>query len=398
MRAVDAAGNRSATTAVYVPPADGEVDPTNPVLLDAGAAWNYRALNSAAPENWTQASFDDSQWSTGAAPLGYGDSRIATVLTATGSRPVTSYFRSHFQVADANAIKGVTVRYVADDGAVVYINGHEVDRTRMGSGTVSYQTRADYAPSYGTAVDSMSEVFVPAALLRSGATHRGRDARELHAHRDRWHAGVDRFRSGGTPENNDTHEPSLPTTPQNLGDATQPIDVRGMTSGEVIPSGTTQWNYWTAMAAPASDWATTASLADWSRGAGPIGWGDSDAVTRLDIAKKDRPVTYYFARDIDLGTVTPNTTLTVKVRADDGVVLRINGQVVDTKRMSHGNISHDTYANAVVTAPKAASDLLEVKIPASYLTSGVNRIGVEEHINYKGTPSMSFDLSATMAK
>ncbi len=38
----------------------------------------------------------------------------------------------------------------------------------MGSGTVSYQTGADYAPSYGTAVDSMSEVFVPAALLRSG--------------------------------------------------------------------------------------------------------------------------------------------------------------------------------------------------------------------------------------
>ena len=66
--------------------------------------------------------------------------------------------------------------------------------------------------------------------------------------------------------------------------------------------------------------------------------------------------------------------------------------------MSHGNISHDTYANVAVTAPKAASDLLEVKIPASYLTSGVNRIGVEEHVNYKGTPSMSFDLSATMAK
>ena len=190
-------------------------------------------------------------------------------------------------------------------------------------------------------------------------------------------------------------EPSAPT---NLEDATKAIDVSAMTNGEIIPSASTQWNYWTAMAAPATDWATTASLADWSRGAGPIGWGDSDAVTRLDIAKKDRPVTYYFARDIDLGTITPNTSLTFKVRADDGVVLRINGQVVDTKRMSPGNISHDTYANAAVTAPQAASDLLEVKIPASYLTSGVNRIGVEEHINYKGTPSMSFDLSATMAK
>ena len=398
VRAVDAAGNRSATTAVYVPPAYGQVDPANPILLDAGATWSYRAENSPAPEDWSRTSFDDSQWPTGAAPLGYGDSRIATVLTATGSRPVTSYFRSHFQVADANAIKGVTVRYVADDGAVVYINGHEVDRTRMGSGTVSYQTRADYAPSYGTAVDSMSEVFVPAALLRSGDNV---IAVETHVNYMRtatvgMQASI--FRVEGTPENNDTHEPSLPTTPQNLGDATQPIDVRGMTSGEVIPSGTTQWNYWTSTSAPASDWATTGSLADWSRGAGPIGWGDANAATPLDIAKKDRAVTYYFARDIDLGTITPATSLVVKVRADDGVVLRINGTIVDTKRMSDGNITHTTYANAAVTVSKASSDLLEVTIPASSLTDGVNRIGVEEHVNYKGTASMTFDLAATMVK
>ena len=399
-----------------MPPADGEVDPTNPVLLDAGATWNYRALNSAAPENWNQASFDDSQWSTGAAPLGYGDSRIATVLQSNVARPVTSYFRTHFPVVDAKALKGVTVKYLADDGAVVYVNGTEVDRTRIDAGAVSYTTRANAAPSYSAATSSPSEVFVPASLLTTGDNV---IAVETHVNYTRsatvgmWASVI---RVDGTPEStsgDDDVKPELepqpdpnpvpvpytePSAPTNLEDATKPIDVSAMTNGEVIPSASTQWNYWTAMAAPVSDWATTASLADWSRGAGPIGWGDSDAATRLDIAKKDRPVTYYFARDIDLGTVTPNTTLTVKVRADDGVVLRINGQVVDTKRMSHGNISHDTYANAAVTAPKAASDLLEVKIPASYLTSGVNRIGVEEHINYKGTPSMSFDLSATMAK
>ena len=88
----------------------------------------------------------------------------------------------------------------------------------------------------------------------------------------------------------------------------------------------------------------------------------------------------------------------MKVRADDGVVLRVNGKIVDTKRMSDGNITHTTYANSAVSAAKAASDLLEVTIPASLLTSGVNRIGVEEHLNYKGSPSMTFDLNATLAK
>ena len=290
---------------------------------------------------------------------------------------------------------------MADDGAVVYINGHEVGRTRMGSGTVSYQTRADYAPSYSAAVDSMSEVFVPAALLRSGDNV---IAVETHVNYMRtatvgMQASI--FRVEGTPDksdSSDSDEPSVPAEPQNLGDATQPIDVRGMTSGEVIPSGTTQWNYWTSTNAPASDWATTGSLADWSRGAGPIGWGDANAATTLDIAKKDRAVTYYFARDIDLGTITPATSLVVKVRADDGVVLRINGTIVDTKRMSDGNITHTTYANEAVTVSKASSDLLEVAIPASSLTDGVNRIGVEEHVNYKGTASMTFDLTANMVK
>ena len=96
--------------------------------------------------------------------------------------------------------------------------------------------------------------------------------------------------------------------------------------------------------------------------------------------------------------MSASPTLTVKVRADDGVVLRVNGKIVDTKRMSDGNITHTTYANAAVSASKASADLLEVTIPASLLTSGVNRIGVEEHINYKGSPSMTFDLNATLVK
>ena len=37
VRAVDAEGNRSATTPVYTAPAYGQVDPASPVLLEAGA-------------------------------------------------------------------------------------------------------------------------------------------------------------------------------------------------------------------------------------------------------------------------------------------------------------------------------------------------------------------------
>ena len=394
VRAVDAEGNRSATTAVYTAPAPGQADASSPVLLEANATWNYRAEASAAPENWAQASFDDSAWPTGAAPLGYGDSAIATQIATNGSRPVTTYYRTHFQVADAKALKGINVKYLADDGAVVYINGVEVDRTRMGAGTVSYATRADSAPNFAAVSASPSEIFVPASALKTGDNV---IAVETHVNYMRtatvsMQASI--IRVEGTPDDNSSVSDERSTDPT---DATQPINAASVKSGTVIQTGD-EWNYWTSTEAPASDWATTGSLQSWNRGSGPIGWGDSGAVTALDIAKKDRAVTYYFARDIDLGAITPNTTLTVKVRADDGVVLRVNDKIVDTKRMSDGNITHTTYANSAVSASKASADLLEVTIPASLLTSGVNRIGVEEHLNYKGSPSMTFDLNATLVK
>lgn len=399
VRAVDAAGNRSATTAAYQPPAHGQADPANPVLLDAAATWSYRADNSPAPEDWAQNSFDDSDWSTGAAPLGYGDPRITTQLERRGTRPVTTYFRSRFSVQDANSLKGITLKYLADDGAVVYINGVEVHRTRMGSGAVDYNTRAESAPRYSAAVAAQSETFVPASALKTGEnviaveTHVNylRTATvSMQASIVRVEGRPDTSTGSGGARANDAEA-------ENTGDASRSIDAALVKTGTVIPSGT-QWNYWTSTTAPASDWAAGASLADWSRGSGPIGWGDANAATPLDIAKKDRAITYYFARDIDLGTITSSTTLTVKVRADDGVVLRVNGTQVATKRMSDGEIGHTTFANAAVSTSKASSDLLEVTIPAKLLTNGTNRIGVEEHVNYKGTPSMTFDLTATLAR
>ncbi|QQC43254.1 galactose oxidase [Schaalia meyeri] len=405
VRAVDAAGNRSATTPVYKGSGDGQAaPPSGQMLLEAGATWSYRAENSAAPDNWAQASFDDSQWPTGAAPLGYGDSRIATQLAAKGARPVTTYFRSRFQVSDTNALKGVNVKYLADDGAVVYINGAEVHRTRMGKGTVSYATRADSAPRYNAAAASLSEVFVPASALKNGDNV---IAVETHVNYLRsvtmaMQASVSRVE--GAPDSSDGGDAQPQPQPQpregelkNVEDASKSIDATGVKSGTVIPSGA-GWNYWTATSEPASDWASSASLEDWSRGAGPIGWGDPKAGTPLDIDKKSRAITNYFARDIDLGTVTSETTLTVKVRADDGAVLRVNGEQVATKRMTDGDIGHTTFADVAVSASKASSDMLEVTIPANLLKNGVNRIGVEEHLNYRGTSSMSFDLSATVAR
>ena len=42
--------------------------------------------------------------------------------------------------------------------------------------------------------------------------------------------------------------------------------------------------------------------------------------------------------------------------------------------------------------------MVTVEVPAWRLVNGINRIGVEEHVNYRGTPSMTFDLTASLKR
>ena len=396
-RAVDAEGNRSATSPVYVPPAFGEHDPSDPVLVDDGATWSYRYEESAADEAWASPDYDDSAWPRGAAPLGRGDDRIATDIQTAPHKtwPITSYFRTHFTVADPSAVSGVNVDFVADDGAIAYVNGAEVGRQRLGTGGVSYETRADAAPTYDAAQADRTTVFVPAERLVAGdnvlavETHVNyRKAKSVSMQ-----ARVERVeRKPGGSDSSPAPSPSPGATSSSVVDAT------GVTDGEIISSGT-QWSYWTSQSEPTPYWASpSGDISDWSSGASPIGWGDPDAGTPLSIEKGDRAITNYFAADVDLGPITGDAKITLNVRADDGAVVYVNGFQLTTVRMSEGAITHSTFANQAVSAKSAASNMVTVEVPAWRLVNGINRIGVEEHVNYRGTPSMTFDLTASLKR
>ena len=397
VRAVDAEGNRSATSPVYVPPAFGEHDPSDPVLVDDGATWSYRYEESAADEAWASPGYDDSAWPRGAAPLGRGDDRIATDIQTAPHKtwPITSYFRTHFTVADPSAVSGVNVDFVADDGAIAYVNGAEVGRQRLGTGGVSYETRADAAPTYDAAQADRTTVFVPAERLVAGdnvlavETHVNyRKAKSVSMQ-----ARVERVeRKPGGSDSSPTPSPSPGATSSPVVNAT------GVTDGEIISSGT-QWSYWTSQSEPTPYWASpSGDISDWSSGASPIGWGDPDAGTPLSIEKGDRAITNYFAADVDLGPITGDAKITLNVRADDGAVIYVNGFQLATVRMSEGAITHSTFANQAVSAKSAASNMVTVEVPAWRLVNGINRIGVEEHVNYRGTPSMTFDLTASLKR
>jgi hypothetical protein len=130
-----------------------EIEPA--VLIPERSVWKYLDDGSDQGTAWRERGFNDANWETGPAELGYGDGDEATVVDcgpAPGNecsehnRPpnkyITTYFRRAFTVDDPNDIVSLTVNVKRDDGAVVYLNGVEVIRDIMPVGTIHFDTLA----------------------------------------------------------------------------------------------------------------------------------------------------------------------------------------------------------------------------------------------------------------
>ncbi len=114
-------------------------------LLPKGASWKYLDNGSNQGTAWRSPSFNDSTWSTGAAELGYGDGDEATVVSYgpdPNNKYITTYFRKAFTVTNPAGYQRLWLQVLADDGAMVYVNGTEAARVNLASGAITYTTRA----------------------------------------------------------------------------------------------------------------------------------------------------------------------------------------------------------------------------------------------------------------
>lgn len=401
IRAVDAAGNRSASTPSFTPGTEAG----SSELLSDTAVWKYRWAKEAPDPSWATPGYDDSQWEQGAAPIGYGAPQLSTVIdpSALLPRPLTTYFRTTFTVEDPASISGIEVSYTADDGAVVYINGKEVQRTRIAEGAqVHHGHYAEASVSTAKARSQRASVTVASSQLTPGLnsiaveTHlnyRSSPSMTMQAtvtKLDRAHALADA-------DDADHDESPSPNTAVPEGDERQSSE-SGTAGAEIIISSGDEWAYSIAKGAPGADWTSALDLQDWAHGKTPIGWGSTKVTTPLSVPPDERSITQYFSRDIEIPSLTDSMVLTLNVVADDGAVVYVNGVEVGRKRMSDGSVQHSTYASAPISSEKAAEDLLRVEVPASLLHEGRNRISVEEHLNFRAAPSMTFDATATLSR
>lgn len=131
-------------------------------LISKGAIWKYVDDGSDQSTAWTGNDFNDSTWKTGQAQLGYGDDDEATIISYgpdEDNKYATTYFRHQFVVNNPSEYVFWDMKLVRDDGAVVYLNGHEIHRVNMPGGSILYNTFAN--------ADGTDATFFPLNISQS---------------------------------------------------------------------------------------------------------------------------------------------------------------------------------------------------------------------------------------
>ncbi len=134
------------------PPTSG----TN-LVFNFNNAWRYMQTTNLDGTLWKQSSYNDAAWPSGAGVLGLEDCAclpqpINTALTLFTNR-LTHYFRTHFTFTGNPAEVSLLFSNLVDNGAVFYLNGSEVQRVRMPTGTITDTTPASEGVGDATAYD-----------------------------------------------------------------------------------------------------------------------------------------------------------------------------------------------------------------------------------------------------
>ncbi len=134
------------------------------VLSPSNAVWKYLDNGSDQGSVWRSNPFNEVNWLTGTAPLGYG---MTSITTTQAAGRITYYHRRMFTDLNPSAYSNLVVRLRRDDGGIVYLNGLEIFRSNMPTGAVNFVTLAASSISGGLQFTYFT-TNVPPALLVAG--------------------------------------------------------------------------------------------------------------------------------------------------------------------------------------------------------------------------------------
>jgi hypothetical protein len=350
-------------------------------IIPNGSTWKYKDDGSNQGTSWTATSFNDASWSSGPSELGYGDGDEVTVVNACGTltqfptcstKYTTTYFRQTFSVTSVSSYTGFTANLRRDDGIVLYVNGVEVYRNNMPTGTITYTTLASAAASDdGTLVLNAT---IPASVVVSGTNV---VSAEIHQN------------AGSS---------SDLSFEFNLVGNAAPVNVATVA---IFPNGST-WKYLDDGTNQGTTWYGTGfSDASWASGPSELGYGDGDEATVVNACGtltqfptcSNKYTTTYFRKTVNITTSSSYTSYVASFRRDDGIVLYINGAEVYRNNMPTGTITYTTPASTACSDDGAT--VFSVTVPSSVIVSGTNVIAAEIHQNVGTSSDVTFEFAFT---
>ncbi len=425
-------------------------------IVPFGSAWKYLDNGTNQATAWRTIAYSDASWPSGNAQLGYGDGDEAKVVSYgpnSSSKYITTYFRKAISVTTPSNYISFSLSIKRDDGAVIYINGTEVYRTNMPSGTISYTTLASAAASDdgNTAQTAMiaNSYFVNGTNVIAVEMHQNAGSSSDLSFDLQLTANKAPLAKAGTdqaitlPTNSVTLNGTTSSDPDgtistyawtklsgpssgtiaSASSATTAVNslVQGVYSfqlkvtdnsgataldtvavtvnpGTVLTTTTVMdygasWKYLANGTNQGTAWtAAVFSDASWSSGNGQLGFGDGDEATVVGYGPdaNNKYVTTYFRKTLSIPNAPSYSNFTLNVKRDDGIVVYVNGVEVYRNNMPTGTIAYTTLASA------AASDdggtVQTATIASSYFLNGNNTIAVEVHQNAGTSSDLSFDM------
>ncbi|MDE0178727.1 MAG: fibronectin type III domain-containing protein, partial [Gammaproteobacteria bacterium] len=318
-------------------------------LIARGSTWRYLDDGSDQGTAWRATDFDHSGWATGAAQLGFGD---GDEVTEIDSGHITYYFRHSFNVDNPDDIAGLALAVLRDDRAVVYLNGTEVYRTNMPTGTISYNT-------FASAGIETSEYFEHE--FESSGLVAGNNVIAVEVHQSSLTSSDVSF------------DFSLETT------ATAPG------ANDIVSLGST-WSYLDDGTDQGTAWREPDfDDSGWASGAAQLGFGEGDEATVITRGA----TTFYFRHDFDVDS-TGIVGLEVNLRRDDGAIIYLNGTEIVRSNMPDGEVNYQTFAP---NADDDGQNLHRYTVSADALVDGDNVLAVEVHQVNATSSDLSFDMN-----
>jgi hypothetical protein len=159
------------------------------------------------------------------------------------------------------------------------------------------------------------------------------------------------------------------------------------------------WRYNTS-GVESPDWASpNFSDSSWPMGPSQIGHGEGDeatAITAFEPNGTTRRIVTYLRATFDIPKASDVTSLPMRIKRDDGVVVYVNGTEAYRSNMPSGPVTATTLATTY--APDDGQTWLSATLPRNLLVDGANTIAVSLHQDRRESLDLSFDMELTAVR